>query len=768
MIEESVRFYEQLIELKASPPPASVPPIQSGNLYPEGQPPSVLIHVGEPDPLEVARIRALLPPASYLLYLCDAQPADSAGVMGKAINNGERTFVCTLTADSCHIEKIGMLVSLCGKGGVRLVVGAGKEQRFATEMAEIRKTIAMVQENASQDAIRGLIRLRCSVRNLPTLLDSQRHKLRPAGSSISAVVCGAGPSLATQMDLLRAVSNKVLLIAVGHAAPSLLKAGIAPHLVVETDYMAWRNWPADIHLDSVLVAGTDVAPAVAARFSSTQWFHGNSPPFSQTLTAWGIPLRHLAMGRSVSVSAFDLALQLGCGTVALVGQDLSIGEAGVSHVGGETVSDGDALVTVDGNDGRPVLATHDLLVLKEAVEDYFSSPTVRHGSTRFVNCTRGGARIAGVDRLAFEQFCEGLAQAAPVPMDWLMPADTPPQNLKCVRLLADAVETYAGLADRLVELCKRMGRDLSDPGVDMGAIRKAQARLQDLLARETTLRDEPVAGIWLNTLLAKVDDIMEQTPGLISQETDPHAQLALLQARFRLLSDLCGDIVSDLRPATVARSKNGKEGKARTGRVDLTVEPYRFRSFRRHAISLIRPGNEALAGFLDRSDPVDISPTFLVTWMNQVVPYVQMCDAADAWRPMSSFLSMYDDALRDLSNLAPEPGFDPVRHGLVMVGGGNWIYPLVFAKRHPGAELIVVDPWLDLFNHLIERGQFLHPLMPHGLVVAADDRAGDWRAVCASRLSAWQRSGRTPLFFIPPPLRTLPVIQTLATTVSTL
>ncbi len=762
MNEGLAAFYDRLIRLMVMPVAAPDAPGIQSNFFPVNNPPAIFIYIGAPDASEMAGVRAQLPPKTFLFYLFGSGIPDHEAVLQQSVSPGERTCVCPISPNSLFVEKIGLLVAVSAERTVRLVVGQGNEAKYAAELASIRKAIEAAQENSTQDAIRGLIRLRCSVWNLPGIWKSQSYTLNPVGPEVSAVVCGAGPSLAGQMPLLKSIAAKVLVIAVGHAVPSLLKAGITPHIVVESDFMSWRNWPADVKLDSILVAGTDVAPGVAARFEKTQWFYGSSRPFSVAMAHWGLSLLPLQLGRTVSISAFDLALRMGCGTVALIGQDLCIGAAGVSHVDGEKVPPGDALTSIPGNEGVPVSTTDNLLGLKRDIEDFLGSAAARHLSTHFINCTAGGALIQGVARSSFEAFCEKIDRVEVLPAGWFSDKPTCGPDMAGVRELEQAMATYASLADRLVTVCKRLIKHLNDLSVDFDVIRQDQARLQELMSREQAARSGAVVSEWLNVMLSNVDDLMKQTPGMISNDPDPVVQLTFLLARFRLVGDLANDLHSDLRAVgTRLRAQFNLPGSKRIPAVNLDAVPYVFESFRRHALSTIRGGNEELASYLERSRPVEVGHRFRITWMNQVVPYVQVRMEDGRWQPLSSFLAMYQDAVRDIQEMERSLQFDVQRQGLIMVGGGNWIHAMVFAKKFPGAEVMVVDPWLDLFNHLIERGCFLHSLSPRGLVIAADERVGDWRALCQSRVQEWTQAGRMPVLYSPPGCCLVPEIVTL-------
>lgn len=758
--EDLAAFYRRLIGLMTTSVSKDAGAELEPTLYPKGAPPSVLVYAGSPDARELKAVRDQLPAQSFLFYLYPPCAGDQESILQQGIPDGHRTIACPMTTDSFFADKIGTLVAAGFERNVRLIVGRGYEERFANEVGRVKKAIEAAQENMSQDLYRGLIRLRCSVWNLPAIWKSRRFRLRRSDGSVPAVVCGAGPSLAGQIPMLKNLGSKAVLIAVGHAVPTMVRAGITPHIVVESDSMAFRNWPDDMRVDSVLVAGTDVSPSIAARFERTQWFHGSSYPFTVALAKSGIAILSLHIGRTVTISAVDLAVRLGFRNIALVGQDLCVGKEGLSHVDGERIAPGDLLVSVPGNEDKTVSATACLLALKRAIEDYVRDVTAGNAGLRIVNCTEGGALIEGALRGRFDQWCEEVSSREH--SSDLLVEEIPGEAAWSgqVKSLADGMDGYAAMADKIVQVCRRLNRNLADSTSDFIRIRNDQARLQGLMIREQEARAGEMIAEWPNTILHYTDEIMRQTPGMIREDADPVAQLRFLESRFRLAGGLCAELATDLRAVrSQLLQMEGETGKKHARPCDLINAPYVFRSFRRHAVAVVRcGGNETLATYLEAHPSGDERGEFRVTWMNQVVPYVEIRKGNGgkgdaAWHPLSGFLSMYSDAVRDIRDLERRSGFDPSRHGLVLVCPGNWIYAFAFGKAFPSAEAIIVEPWLDLFSRLIERGCFLYPLSPGALIVAADERVGDWRAVCAGRLGEWKRSGKEPVFFVPPACR---------------
>jgi hypothetical protein len=164
--------------------------------------------------------------------------------------------------------------------------------------------------------------------NLPVIArESNAATLFDAFPGVPAVVVGAGPSLDRNLDDLRAIADRALIIAVDTATRPLLAAGIRPHLIVSVD-------PSDVngrHLNDLadasdmwLVAEGSLHPTVFPQFTGRTFTfkvsrHHPWPWLATqqadrgTLQAWG----------SVLTTAFDLACNAGCNPVVFAGADLA-------------------------------------------------------------------------------------------------------------------------------------------------------------------------------------------------------------------------------------------------------------------------------------------------------------------------------------------------------------------------------------------------------------------------------------------------------------
>lgn len=250
-----------------------------------------------------------------------------------------------------------------------------------------------------------------TLRNLPAIAaESDVTALSDAMRGVPAIVVAAGPSLDADIHDIIAVNGRAVIIAVDTALRPLLRANLAPHFVVTVD-------PSEIngrhlrHLPDVsrtwLVAEGSADRRVFEQFAGRAFvFQVSDHHPWPWLREFGIGRGVLKAWGSVTVSAADLAVRLGCNPIVFTGADLAYpgsrtycrgttfeSEWGRRVALGRDLPDVwcasiDTRSPVDAADlnGRPVQTTPTLLAFRDAILGQ-----VRASSDRdFVNGTRSG------------------------------------------------------------------------------------------------------------------------------------------------------------------------------------------------------------------------------------------------------------------------------------------------------------------------------------------------------------------------------------------
>lgn len=133
-----------------------------------------------------------------------------------------------------------------------------------------------------------------------------------------AVLVAAGPALSGQLEYIRAVRDRAVIVAVNNALKPLLRAGVVPHLVVLNDNaLAIRDSFAEVpRLGETLLVPQCLSYSAGDLFPR-KFFFGNYRP-----EVFG-SRPDLRLHGSVITTAYSLARHLGCGTCVLAGVQLA-------------------------------------------------------------------------------------------------------------------------------------------------------------------------------------------------------------------------------------------------------------------------------------------------------------------------------------------------------------------------------------------------------------------------------------------------------------
>lgn len=754
--ETLVDFKKRVESLLCGPEPDS-PPVVPPVLFPPEQPPDLLVFASDRNEAKLRAVRAQLPGRSVLFYLCLTDATPAAAQWTTAMQG--RTLACCLDPKNSCCEKLAFLLMRLPRRRVRLIIDPEISERLGDWPRLLKETIRFTLDKCEQERNRGLIRLRCSILNLASIIANSRLKLLPVPPGTDAIVCGAGPSLELQLDLLRAAQGRALLMAAGHAAPFLVRSGIKPDVVIEMDSYADINWPDDLRIDCLLAAATEAAPGVARRFKHVLWFAATSPAFAAGLKVFGLRLPEIAVSRTVTASALDLAIRFGCRRVALVGQDLCLGEKDRLHAGASGIPEHEAVFETLGNDGAAVRTTHELNDLRDGIQAFLRAVNRAFaGKTPaplIVNCTRGGAKIEGIARLDFERFVMDLPGAAPLGnlFDVAVAAPDVSEDLVgLTRNLQQAIDLAAETANAAI----RLENKLTVAASQENALRELRY-FRSALADEFAFSAEQSLAIWMQPALSFAAEISEEIAvqrglqGLLF-EIERNKQ------RSWLLQDLYKDLIEDLNASMITDGR-GQQGLPAA----MLRNPNAFIGFRRLAIRCVGDENPKLAEWMGQQEfPTKLpNDRFEARWRNQMAPFARIRSSNDNWIAMTSLSGVAEQARRDVAQWLMRSKFDPAHHAVIFVAPGTWLHVLELVRRFPKISMAVLEPWPQWLLALCDHGCLAHALPPRALVVAADNCLPDWRKLFKTRMSQWEKAGLQKRLFPHPRIAALPEIAAL-------
>jgi hypothetical protein len=153
------------------------------------------------------------------------------------------------------------------------------------------------------------------------------------------IIVSAGPSLRGNVRLLGRMRDRALIVAVDTAAPVLQRNNIVPHIIMTLDaqkysikhFLGLRENGAALCADMVCyppVVRSYRGPRILSTTSKYYTSSGGelkreTTPIMGWIEKYAGPVGDIQSGGSVSTSAFDLLLNLGCTPIILVGQDLA-------------------------------------------------------------------------------------------------------------------------------------------------------------------------------------------------------------------------------------------------------------------------------------------------------------------------------------------------------------------------------------------------------------------------------------------------------------
>lgn len=212
---------------------------------------------------------------------------------------------------------------------------------------------------------------------------------------MTAIICGAGPSLDSAIPLLNELKEKAILIAGGSAISALNAQGIHPHICAGVDPAP----PSERFLEQ---ESFETPFFYQGRYCNAllERVHGPllwmSDGGSYPLEAWissecGIFSERFDSGWTVSNFCTSLASHLGCTTVIFVGMDLSCGPGSIyaSKISG--VKDRDALIELEKN---KVYSKRDWLMSAEWTGAYAK----KNPGIEWINAGTDGIDLPGIER----------------------------------------------------------------------------------------------------------------------------------------------------------------------------------------------------------------------------------------------------------------------------------------------------------------------------------------------------------------------------------
>lgn len=263
-------------------------------------------------------------------------------------------------------------------------------KRFGDAVQSIRNNIETVKYQSGVDSQNNIMNLEylknCSC-------EEQLRGLFP--TELPVVLVAAGPSLKKNINDLKRLKGKLLIIAVDTVAKYLVTNNVRPDIVVTVDP----------YLKNVVLQGIDYENLIYAYSSGASYevlksvgegrkiiISSRSAYYDKIMGLSGHHMYQLNGGGSVATIAFSLAQSLGYTQYILVGQDLAF-ENGKRYADDdlEAIDNRNDFQLVEGYYGGEVYSPRDLRLYL----DWYEMMARSYPEFTIINATEGGARIKG-------------------------------------------------------------------------------------------------------------------------------------------------------------------------------------------------------------------------------------------------------------------------------------------------------------------------------------------------------------------------------------
>ncbi len=178
--------------------------------------------------------------------------------------------------------------------------------------------------------------------NFPLLSRAKSiDRLQCQYSRTPAVVCGAGPSLHNDIEQLKKMYNKIILIATDSAVKVLVRENIDPHFIVSIDPQPINYYYLNDYqgMAKFIIDPSSCYLNVRNIPVNALYYTGATIPITEKLFELiDKKPSKLAAGGSVSTVALDLAIKLGADPIFLLGQDMAFSYQ-QAHVRGSAIEE---------------------------------------------------------------------------------------------------------------------------------------------------------------------------------------------------------------------------------------------------------------------------------------------------------------------------------------------------------------------------------------------------------------------------------------------
>ena len=342
--------------------------------------------------------------------------------------------------------------------------------------------------------------------------------------NIPAIICGAGPSIVNEIEKLKTVLDKAIIIGSGTGMNVLNYFGIIPHFgtgLDPTDSQGTRirtNYAFEVpffyrtrfHKESFeLLHGPKLLLAGHSGYAISRWF-------TKELKIDSEIVKDFKTGISSSNFSLEFAKHLGCNPIILLGCDMAYTDASryppiisahptdIKFLKKEIDSKSETLLLGKGYDGKNVLTKMDWIAEAQAFTDSLSSTQ----KFQLINSTNGGLFINKVDYMPFKNVIDLYLQHS---WDIKNMIHARIEESQIVNTKEECIATYETWKQSLLKskkICEDLEEELKQlwQKCNEGFILPDSPYNEKMAALEEELLNEPAFKYYLVDFIEIVDD----------------------------------------------------------------------------------------------------------------------------------------------------------------------------------------------------------------------------------------------------------------------
>lgn len=365
-----------------------------------------------------------------------------------------------------------------------------------------------------------------------------------------AIIVGSGPSLQYDLEILRELKDKVLIIAAGSSTQALLSAEIEPDIIVTMDGGAANN-KAFEHIQ------TNHIPMIFGSFTYPEILNLDRKKLAYTIMDVDIVTPRLLFKKEQTVlfksnySVTGLCIQLaaffGCSTIIFTGQDLSFPMGKFYAKGVNHVEEEDAERAIKGADlkvenvsGGVNCTNHSMFVTLKDIENLIISyPTIK-----FINASHHGAKITGTSHIRLEQLKEELLLADSELINVSELFDQVVKNRKPItEYVACEIENNINHLDDLVKDVSKLMEFIKRTKLRQSNRKELLSGLQQISKQWSVISKNQAFQTFVNFGLSSYMNSYQRYISEVSHTKDPNIQFRILDERLGDLAQLILDYI---------------------------------------------------------------------------------------------------------------------------------------------------------------------------------------------------------------------------------